>query len=150
MSTAGDQTETVPVTRTCAECGEEFEQRKRGRPSVYCRPACRQRAWALRQARATIDAAAPQISSEPVGAPPEPPPAQPAARGRAGASPAAPTNVRGWALALKQLAIQLNDPDSDVARQPWEHAWLYDSLGRALTALDAATPGGLAWLERND
>jgi hypothetical protein len=51
---------------------------------------------------------------------------------------------------LKQLRAQLNDPGSDVARRPWEHARLYDGLGQALTALDAATPGGLAWLERND
>jgi hypothetical protein len=51
---------------------------------------------------------------------------------------------------LKQLRAQLNDPSSDVARRPWDHARLYDALGQALTALDAATPGGLAWLERND
>lgn len=51
---------------------------------------------------------------------------------------------------LKQLCSQLNDPGSDVARHPWEHSRLYDGLGQALTALDAATPGGLAWLERND
>jgi hypothetical protein len=37
-----------------------------------------------------------------------------------------------------------------VAKRPWEHSRLYDGLGQALTALDAATPGGLGWLERND
>jgi hypothetical protein len=178
---------TPPVTRTCAECGREFEQRRRGRPSVYCRPACRQRAWALRQARATLDAAdgvatltvseTTSESEEPLPSPPTPSPAvaprspptapqspptqplpptrplapaRPAVRGRAGAVQPVPTDARGWVLLLKHLREQLNDPGSDVARRPWEHARLYDGLGQALTALDAATPGGLAWLERND
>ena len=61
-----------------------------------------------------------------------------------------PRDARGWVRLLKQLQDQLNDPGSDVARRPWEHTRLYDGLGQALTALDAATPGGLAWLERND
>ena len=74
----------------------------------------------------------------------------PVVRGRSGPVQAGPTDVRGWALLLKQLRAQLNDPSSDVARKPWEHPRLYDALGQALTALDAVTPGGLAWLERND
>jgi hypothetical protein len=61
-----------------------------------------------------------------------------------------PNDVRGWVSLLKQLRSQLNDPASEVAKRPWEHSRLYDGLGQALTALDAATPGGLGWLERND
>lgn len=70
--------------------------------------------------------------------------------GRGGAFQAVPTDVRAWVLLLNQLRAQLDDPTSDVTRKPWDHARLYDALGQALTALDAATPGGLAWLERHD
>jgi hypothetical protein len=81
---------------------------------------------------------------------PQPPQAAPPAREAVRAVQSAPTDVRGWVLLLKRLRAQLNDPGSDVAKRPWEHARLHDSLGQVLTALDAATPGGLAWLERND
>jgi hypothetical protein len=163
VSTEGEAGTAPAVVRICAECGQEFQQRRRGRPSVYCRPACRQRAWALRQARATLDATPSAEPAPPVAPTPPPPDLEVTLPGTSAPLPRAPgliapattevrvpTDVRGWVSLLKQLRSQLNDPGSDVAKRPWEHARLYDSLGQALTALDAATPGGLAWLERND
>jgi hypothetical protein len=61
-----------------------------------------------------------------------------------------PTDARGWARTLARLSAQLSDPGSDLTRAPWEHLRLYDALCDALTALDTATPGGLAWLERHE
>ncbi len=119
-----------PTERSCAGCGEPFRPKGRGRPGVYCRPACRQRAWALRQARAAL-------ARESGG------PDSDAAVG------AVPTDARGWVRILGQLRAQLADPNSELASRPWEHLRLYDGLGDALTALDEATPGGLAWLDRH-
>lgn len=67
-----------------------------------------------------------------------------------GPSAPSPTDARGWSAVLGHLEAQLNDPDSDLARRPWEHVQIYDALGRALVALDATTPGGLEWLDRHD
>ena len=73
----------------------------------------------------------------------------PASAAAVPATSAAPAEARGWVGLLNELAAQLNDPDSDLVRRPWEHIGLYDGLGRALAALDSATPGGLEWLERH-
>lgn len=64
--------------------------------------------------------------------------------------PTGPATARDWDDLLGLLEAQLRDPHSVLARRPWEHVQLYDALGRALTALDAATPGGLDWIDRND
>ena len=34
----------------CARCGQRFKPKARGRPAVYCSPACRQTAYVKRQA----------------------------------------------------------------------------------------------------
>ncbi len=65
-------------------------------------------------------------------------------------APGPPTDVRGWATLLKQLRAQLDDAGSELVSRPWEHPRLYDGLGQVLTALDGATPGGLAWLDRHE
>jgi hypothetical protein len=137
---------TQSTQRICVECGEPFQPRRRGRPSRYCRPACRQRAWALRQAEAALleeGALAPAVWPTP--------PASTTPTAPASTTPtAAPTDARGWLGLLNELAAQLSDPESDLVRRPWEHVRVYDGLGRALAALDTATPGGLEWLDRHD
>jgi len=144
MNVPDDATTVLPAVRICAGCGEGFQPRRRGRPGRYCRAACRQRAWALRQAEAelladgvVLPAPAPRSGADPRSS---------AARGPVAAQPRA----REWVELLGVLEAQLLDPDSALARRPWEHVQVYDALGRALAALADCTPGGLDWLDRND
>ncbi len=60
-----------------------------------------------------------------------------------------PASARDWITLLSELRRQLGDPTSELTKRPWEHGRLYDALGRTLSSLHEATPGGLDWLERN-
>lgn len=146
MNIPEDPTTVLPAVRICAGCGEGFQPRRRGRPGRYCRAACRQRAWALRQAEA-------ELLADGIELPAAAGKASAAAAGKASAAagPAAvPPRAREWVELLGALEAQLLDQDSALARRPWEHVQIYDALGRALAALAACTPGGLDWLDRND
>jgi hypothetical protein len=54
-----------------------------------------------------------------------------------------PSAAREWSELLEQLAVQLSDPESDLASRHYDHRRLYQGLLTALTALSEATPGGL-------
>jgi hypothetical protein len=82
-----------------------------------------------------------------VPVPAEPAPAPAPARAAAGAD-GIPARARDWAQLLAQLAAQLADPASPVAREHWKHLRLFAALADAANALDRAHPGGLDELER--
>jgi hypothetical protein len=126
----------VVISRECARpgCGRSFTPARRGPAQRYCCPSCRQRAYALRQARGEIDAgtAEPlQVLRETVCEvlPPDP-------------------SAREWLHLLGQLAEQLDDESTAVAREHWQHPKLLAALQRAASALDAAHPGGLGRVKR--
>jgi hypothetical protein len=152
----GSQTRQVVVEervleRECSACGKVFRPTRRGRPAVYCSAGCRQRGWALRQAKQALGTAAdrrPEVVREVVERvlQPErlvlvPVPAEPAGADEV------PVRSRGWVQLLTQLVAQLDDPSSPVVREHWQHLRLFDALAAALAAVDRAHPGGLNELE---
>lgn len=144
------------VARECAGCGTQFEYAGRGRRGLYCSPACRQRAWALRTAGEQLAAGDPRpsvvrevverttervverVTVKPVPVAGLASPATPAP-----SVPAAPTDARGWVALLGQLEQQLLDERSPIAGAHWNHRKVFDALVRASTALGRAHPGGL-------
>lgn len=137
------------IGRGCAGCPKSVTYSGRGRPPRYCSPACRQRAWALRQAEQAL------------GTPADPRPAvvrevvervvvrevEPRVAAAA-ASTGTPSRSRDWENALEVLAAQLDDADHPLAREHWRHGRLLVALDRVRRALDAAHPGGLGRLDR--
>ena len=150
-STEGDQApDTVSVServtgervvsRECAACGTPVAYSGRGRPGRYCSAACRQRGWALRTAAGQLAAGEdprPRVVREVVERTTE------RLVVRAAAPAAVPERARDWEAVLGELAGQLGDPARPLACNHWDHPRLYAALGRALTALGQAHPGGL-------
>jgi len=117
------------VRRECRRCGKKgFAQRTKGRPAMYCTPACKQQAWALRHPRADQDPAvpAPAVVRDVV---------ERAVSPRA----AAPD----WIALLGLLAEHLGDESTELVREHWHHRRLQAALLRAGEQLSAAHPGGL-------
>lgn len=121
------------VRRECRRCGAGFSQRAKGRPALYCTPACKQQAWTLRHPRADQD-------------PPRPPPAvvRDVVERTLSPRPTAPE----WIALLGTLADHIADDSTALAREHWHHERLLAALQHAATALDAAHPGGLTRLRR--
>lgn len=123
------------IGKDCESCGQRFTPRTFGRPARFCSRSCRQRAWALRQAQAAVQRGAPcpdvdwEVAQRLV---------QVSAR-----VTAVPSTAREWSELLEQLAAQLSDPESDLARRHYDHRRLHQGLVAALTTLGEATPGGL-------
>jgi hypothetical protein len=143
------------VVRECAGCGREFRPARRGRPARYCSAACRQRGWALRQAERALGTSTdrrPTVVREVVERVLQPervaPVAGPAISDDA-ASRSVPQCAREWVQLLEQLAVQLGDESSPVAREHWHHRRLHDQLSRMHVLLAAAHPGGLERLSRH-
>jgi hypothetical protein len=144
------------VARDCDACGRLFRPARRGRPARYCSPACRQRGWALRQAEHALGTPAdrrPAVVREvvervlqPERRPLAPTPPAPVAAGAA--SRGVPTRAREWVRLLEQLADQLGDESSPMAREHWDHRRLHSQLERVLVQLAKAHPGGLEHLLR--
>ncbi len=121
------------VRRECRRCGKSFTQRPRGRAALYCSPACKQQAWALKHPR--VDA---------VPAPPAPAVVRDVVERTLAPRPTAPE----WIALLATLAEHIADDDTALAREHWHHARLFAALQHAATTLDAAHPGGLARVTR--
>jgi hypothetical protein len=123
------------IGKDCESCGQRFRPRTSGRPARFCSQSCRQRAWALRQAQAALQRgdARPEVVGEVVE------PLVPVS----GPISVVPSTAREWSELLEQLAVQLSDRESDLARRHYDHRRLYQGLLAALTALSEATPGGL-------
>lgn len=138
------------VERSCAGCSRTVIYGGRGRRPRYCSAACRQRAWALRQAERALGTSAdprPAVVREVVERVVE---RTVEARVRDGAPATVPTPtwVPGWEAQLEVLVVQLRDEAHPVAREHWRHARLLAALDQVLQALDAAHPGGLRQLDR--
>lgn len=127
---SGHKQERV-VSRECARpgCGATFVPAARAPAHRYCSPSCRQKAHALRQARATIEAGE----------------AEPPAVLRETVCQVVPpgATAREWLHLLGELTLQLGDPGTKLAREHWHHAKLLGGLQRAAAALDVAHPGGM-------
>ena len=128
--------------RDCEMCAQRFTVGAKGRIPSYCSPACRQRAWALRRAGETLGRGdpRPQVVREVVDRVEQVFTETPT-------EGFWPSRARPWAEGLDQLAAQLTNPRSPLHREHWQHRRLNASLIRVLTALDQATPGGLANLD---
>jgi hypothetical protein len=98
---------------------------------MYCTPACKQQAWALRH---------PRIDKDP--APPPPTVVRDLVERTLAPRPTAPE----WIALLGMLAEHLADDSTALAREHWHHERLLAALRHATTTLDAAHPGGLARL----
>ncbi len=121
------------VRRECRRCGTGFTQRAKGRPAMYCSPACKQQAWALRHPRVDKNPAvpAPAVVRDLVERTVTPRPAAP-----------------DWISLLGLLAEHLADDSTALAGEHWHHRRLLVALQDAADALGAAHPGGLAMLRR--
>ncbi len=129
------------IARECAGCGQPVRYAGTGRRPRYCSPACRQRAWALRNAERTLSADAdprPQLVRETVERRVEP-----AARPATAPAPATPTSGREWEQLLHTLVDQLADEGHKTHREHWHHHRLYNALVLAVRNLGNAHPGGL-------
>lgn len=129
----------------CRCCGTPVRYAGTGRPPRYCSPACRQRAWALRNAERTLSADAdprPQVVRDTVErrVAPTPTPAAPSASAAATQPPA---TAREWQRLLGVLSEQLGDEQHTTTREHWQHRRLYNALVRAMAGLGHAHPGGL-------
>ena len=135
------------VERECEACGTKFAPVGHGRPPKYCSDACRQRAWALREAARKLGQGDPRprvvrefVDRETVVVRALP---APVTRLTAPTALAEPTTGRGWAELLGVLAAQLQDPQHVTANNHWHHPKLYDALVQAMASLGRAHPGGL-------
>lgn len=135
------------VERECEACGTRFEPVGHGRPPKYCSDACRQRAWALRQAARKLGQGDPRpavvrevVERETVVVRARP---APVSRLSMAAMVVEPTTGRHWVEMLEHLAEQLQDPGHVTAKNHWDHPKLYDALVHAMAALGRAHPGGL-------
>lgn len=119
------------ISRECARpgCGRSFQPARRGPQQAYCSATCRSQAYALRRARASIDAGQA-----------EPPTVL---RDTVQQVIAPNATAREWLYLLGLLAEQLEVTDSAIAREHWQHHKLLTALQRAARNLDAAHPGGL-------
>nr|WP_157528632.1 hypothetical protein [Kibdelosporangium sp. MJ126-NF4] len=133
------------VERECEACGTSFALSGQGRPPKYCSDACRQRAWALRQATRQLGRGDPRPSvvREVVDRETVVVRARPAPISRLTAELIEPTTGRHWAELLERLTAQLADPKHVTATNHWHHQKLYTALVHAVTALGQAHPGGL-------
>jgi len=137
------------VSRECEACGSVFLYARTGRRGRFCSAACRQRAWALRQAERTLGTTAdtrPKVVREVVERVIEKPiekPAPPPRPARPAEPPGTPDGAREWIAHLSLLANQLTDERSTVAREHWHHHRVLDILTTVTEYLDAAHPGGL-------
>lgn len=147
------------VETTCPGCGATVRPAPGpGRPQRYCSAACRQRAWALREAerrlgtgrdrRPTVVRDVVDRHTERVIERTKPVTSYAV---RVGDAPtfdqnAAPANARGWMMLLATLEQQLADPGSQVSREHFHHRRLAAALDNAYRALGRATPGGLEHL----
>ncbi len=123
------------VRRECRRCGTGFTQRAKGRPAMYCTPACRQQAWAQRH---------PRVDRDP--GPPAPAVVHDIVERTLAPRPAAPD----WISLLGLLAEQLGDDRTALVREHWHHRRLFTALQNAATALDTAHPGGLEPIVRRE
>lgn len=128
------------VKRDCDDCETTIHYTGRGRPTRYCRPAWRQRAWAPCHAEPAVGTTGdtrPQVIREVLERVIErkrrvlvPAPAPPAA---------APKRAQGWMAPLGQLT----DPARPFARERRHPRRLHVALARVGHQLDAAHPGGV-------
>src|SRR5438309_1134024 len=94
------------VRRECRRCGNGFSQRAKGRPALYCTPACKQQAWALRH---------PRVDEDP--APPPPTVVRDLVERTLAPRPTAPE----WTALLGMLAEHIADDSTALAREHWHH-----------------------------
>jgi hypothetical protein len=96
---------------------------------MYCSPTCKQLAWALRDARARLDADSdptPTVVHDVIERTLRPKPAAP-----------------DWIALLGLLCEQLGDDTTALAREHWHHRRLFTALQNAAAALDTAHPAAL-------
>lgn len=113
------------ISTQCRACGEPIAPAGTGRRPRYCSSACRQRAWALRQAAEQLDRPDPQprVVREVVERTIE--------VERAAPAPAGPRVVDDWVPLLEQLEQQVRENPRSLVRGPDD----FQELALAVRAL---------------